>query len=245
LNAGVPDALDFWNQQEGPDPPGAAFGVQDQILRTPIAGFSNHTPGGSRGVWLSAFFGQAGPSHTDWSTTPVTGTISQDAQIVGGGAYTFSGWTKFESNYSGGVNTLDATSPQGAVTSPTQTVIKLEFLNVDKSQVLSTATIDVRAARQLLSPTGNANDNTWYQHMLQATAPANARWARLTAQMAHGVFNKDPGQSAFFDDFSLDGPAPSLFAASSAVPEPSSIAAFAMGALLIGLNGRRRKNEMF
>jgi hypothetical protein len=242
LNAGVPDALDFWNQQEGPDPPGADFDAQDQILRTPIASFSNHTPGGSRGVWLSAFFGDAGPSHADWSSTPVTGTISQDAQIVGGGDYTFSGWTKFEANYSGGVNTLSASSPQGAVPSPTDTVIKLEFLNVDKSQVLSTATIDVRAARQLLSPTGNANDNQWYQHVLEAVAPADARWARLTAQMAHGVFNTDPGQSAFFDDFSLQGPAPSLFAASAAVPEPTSLGGLALGASIIGLLNRRRKN---
>jgi len=215
--------------------------VQDQILRTPIASFSNHTLGGSRGVWLSAFFGQAGPSHLDWSSTPVTGTISQDAQILGGGTYTFSGWTKFESNYSGGVNTLSAASPQGAVPSPTLTTIKLEFLNLDKTQVLSTAVIDARAARQLLSPTGNANDNQWYQHTLMATAPASARWARLTAQMAHGVFNTDPGQSAFFDDFSLDGPAPS-FAASAAVPEPSSIVGLAFGALVIGLQSRRRKN---
>jgi hypothetical protein len=60
--------------------------------------------------------------------------------------------------------------------------------------------------------------------------------------MAHGVFNTDPGQSAFFDDFSLQGPAPALFAAGAAVPEPTSLAGFTLGATLIGLLHRRRKN---
>ncbi len=55
LDQGIPDALDFWNQVEDP-------ATQLEILRTPIDDFSDHThliPGktGSRGVWLSAFFG--------------------------------------------------------------------------------------------------------------------------------------------------------------------------------------------
>jgi hypothetical protein len=53
--------------------------------------------------------------------------------------------------------------------------------------------------------------------------------------MIDGVFNVDPQQSAFFDDFSLDGPAPPL----AAIPEPSSLVGFALGALLIGLSRRR------
>src|SRR5262249_23097827 len=80
LNAGVPDALDYWNQQEGADPPGGSFTEQDQILRTPVASFAqNPNSVGSRGVWLSAFFGAANfGTHPSWPATPVTGTISQD-----------------------------------------------------------------------------------------------------------------------------------------------------------------------
>jgi hypothetical protein len=58
--------------------------------------------------------------------------------------------------------------------------------------------------------------------------------------MIDGVFNTDTGggQSAFFDDFSLDGP----LVAASAVPEPSSLAMLAVGGLLVCLRGRRRIN---
>jgi hypothetical protein len=230
LNQGPPDALDFWNQVETP-------ATQVEILRTPIEPFSNHTPGGSRGVWLSAFFG----AHPDFEDTPVDGTISQTVTAVAGGAYTFSGWTKFESNYSGGVDTINAASPGTFAnqTSPTQTEIKLEFLDIN-SVVIGSAVIDAKAARRLLSPTGNANDNIWYQHTLQAVAPANTVFARLTAQMLDGVFNVNPGQSAFFDDFSLDGPSVSLVA-TAAVPEPASLATMAMGALALGLMRSRKQ----
>ncbi len=124
------------------------------------------------------------------------------------------------------------------MTSPTMTEIKLEFLDVN-SQVIGSSVIDVKAARRLVAIGGNANDNQWYQHTLQAMAPANTRFARLTAQMIDGVFNIDPQQSAFFDDFSLDGPAPGLFAGLG-VPEPSSLVSLALGALMVGLRRNRK-----
>ncbi len=230
LNLGPPDALDFWNQVENP-------ATQVEILRTPIASFSNHTPGGSRGVWLSAFFG----AHPSFEATPVDGMISQTVQAQEGATYTFSGWTKFEANYSGGVDTISASSTGtfAGQPSPTDTEIKLEFLDVN-SVVIGSSVIDAKAARDLLSPTSNPNDNQWYQHTLAAVAPAGTRFARLTAQMIDGVFNTDTGggQSAFFDDFSLDGP----LVAASAVPEPSSLAMLAVGGLLVCLRGRRRIN---
>lgn len=230
LDLGPPDALDFWNQVETP-------ATRTEILRTPIAGFSNHTPSGTRGVWLSAFFG----AHPSFDATPVDGVISQTVQAQAGGTYTFSGWTKFEANYSGGVDTISPSSPgtMAGQTSPTKTEIKLEFLDIN-SAVIGSAVIDAKAARRLLSPTGNANDNIWYQHTLQAVAPANTVFARLTAQMIDGVFNVDPGQSAFFDDFSLDGPGVSLVA-NFAVPEPSSLIGLATGAALLGLARSRRR----
>jgi hypothetical protein len=230
LNLGPPDALDFWNQVEVP-------ATRDQILRTPIAPFSNHTPGGTRGVWLSAFFGE----HSLFEPDPVDGIISQTVQAQAGATYTFSGWTKFEQNYSGGVDTIAAGSPGNLAgqASPTVTEIRLDFLDVN-SAVIGSSVIDVKQARRMISPTGNANDGQWYQHTLQGVAPAGTRFARLTAQMLDGVFNIDPQQSAFFDDFSLDGPLVMSVPTAGAVPEPSSLATLALGGLLAGLWGRRR-----
>ena len=244
LNLEIPTALDFWNQVETP-------AEKTDILRAgPQFGFANHTPGGTAGVWLSAFLGGSTVFATP-NTDPVDGVISQTVEAVAGGTYTFSGWTKFEANYAGGVDTIAADAPVSALfkgmTSPTETEIKLEFLDIN-SNVISSSVIDVREERQAACAGGNANSGTcgpaangWLQHTLQAVAPANTIFARLTAQMIDGVFNKDPGQSAFFDDFSLDGPAPGLVA-NSAVPEPTSMALVAFGLAAMGLRRGGRKS---
>jgi hypothetical protein len=259
LNAGVPDALDFWNQQESPQD----FTPFNEILRANVTGFTNHTPGGTRGVWLSAFFGYADPTGPGvWSVDEaVDGIISQTVGAVEGGNYTFSGWTKFEGNYSGGVDVI-ATTDVGlwdstGLPSPTQTQIKLEFFDVDgvtdPNGPIASFIIDTEADRKaqedladdgILNGTGTANDNVWRQHTLQATAPAGARFARLTAQMLDGVFNTDVGggQSAFFDDFSLDGPAPPGLGGLVSVPEPSSFLMIGLGTMLLGLMKRTRNS---
>jgi hypothetical protein len=59
--------------------------------------------------------------------------------------------------------------------------------------------------------------------------------------MVDGVFNTDPGQSAFFDDFSLDGPVATLMANVS-VPEPTSLALIAFGLAAVGLRRGDRKS---
>ncbi len=259
LNADIPDALDFWNQIETPND----FTPFDQILRTPMANFSNHTPlpPGSigRGVWLSAFFGFADPPGDGvWSTDEaVTGIISQTVGAVEGGSYTFSGWTKFETNYSGGVDTIiPGTSgllPPGT-TSPTRTEITLEFFDADgvtdPNGPLLTLTIDAEAERKmqedladdgLANGTGTANDNVWRQHILAGVAPAGSRFAKLTAQMIDGVFHSGGQQSAFFDDFSLDGPAPpGGLLANVTVPEPTSFVMLAFGLAAVGLRRAKR-----
>ncbi len=251
LNLGTPDALDFWNQQEGPQD----FTPFNEILRAgPGQTFSNHTPGGSRGVWLSAFFGFA----PDWSTDEgVDGIISQTVEAVAGGSYNFSGWTKFETNYSGGVDTITGANPPALLSgqaSPTRTEIVLEFFDVDgvtdPNGPLQTFVIDTEASRKMqedladdgvLNGTGIANDGQWRQHSLMAVAPVGTRFARLTAQMLDGVYNAGGQQSAFFDDFSLFGPAPPSVVASGVVPEPSSIVGLALGVLIVGLSNRKRK----
>jgi hypothetical protein len=252
-NAGLDDppasALDFWTLTEGPE-----FIGSDEILRT--ANFANHTPGGSLGVWLSAFFGGGSNRVVNWPDDPVFGTMEQTVAIVGGGTYNFSGWTFFEPNYSGGVDIIDPNSEAfppslfAGMASPTQTLITLEFLDPNGA-VLSTSTIDAKADR--LAQIGcdpscsnsAANDSTWHEHTFtDVVAPVGAVSARLSGKMIDGVFNKDEGggQSAFFDDFSLDGPA-GIVAAVGTVPEPTSAMGLALGAMLFSLRGYRRRVE--
>ncbi len=197
LEEAPPSALDFWDLTENPE-------TRDEILRT--ADFANHTPGGSLGVWLSAFFGQSSLFEPD----PVDGTMSQTVDAVPGSEYTFSGWTLFEPNYSGGVDTIDPTNPDGngGQPSPTQTLLELAFLNGSGDVIGTPDIIDLKVDRRLQSPTNNANDNEWYQHVASGIAPVGTVSARVSGYMIDGVFNTDTGggQSAFFDDFSLQGP---------------------------------------
>lgn len=258
LDKPVPTALEFWDIFEIPI--GCCSG---EVLRSNTGQlFANHTDGGTRGVWLSAFFG----SHPIFELVPVTGLMSQTVEAVPGGSYDFAGWAKFEAGYAGGVDTIDAGSGGllAGQPSPTETLIVLEFLDpngvvinpiidFDPNGVVildpnSPNIIDVKTARQALCSGGNANDQTcgpaldgWTQHALSGIiAPAGTAFARLTAGMLNGVFNIDPGQSAFFDDFSLQGPAP-LSAATSAVPEPTTATGLAIGALLLSLRRRGRR----
>jgi len=230
LNTPLPSALDFWNQVETPP-------TVTGILST--ASFANHTPGGTLGTWLSAFYG----SHVDFQPNPVDGVMSQTVPAVAGGVYNFSGWSYFEENYSGGVDTISLTSGSdrdpgllAGQTSPTVTEIRLEFLDQAQTTILGSQAIDIKADRRLKSPTGVANDLTWYEHTLNnVVAPPGTKFARLKAQMLQGVYNTDPKQSAFFDDFSLTGPPPPI----AAVPEPSSLVGLALGACIL----RRRRTR--
>lgn len=135
---------------------------------------------------------------------PNDAIFSQTVEGVAGGEYTASMWSRFETNFSGGVDTLDEASPNGAEDSPTETTLELAFLDSSGLEIGSPAVLDLKADR--VAQGGNANDNQWYQHTIQATAPAGTEMVRITGAMIEGVFNIDPQQSAFFDDFSLDGP---------------------------------------
>jgi hypothetical protein len=163
-----------------------------------IIGFAAHS--GSNGVWLKAFAGNL-------DRGPVDAILTQTVPGVAGGNYTFSGWSKWEGGYSGGVTTLDAGSPHGAIPSPTDTTLELAFLNASNAVIGTPIELDLRTVQQ--------NDNTWRQHTLQGTAPAGTVSVRVTASALDMLANIDVGgglgnQSAFFDDFSLQGPAPGV-----------------------------------
>jgi hypothetical protein len=235
LNLGIPSALDFWNQQETP-------ATRTEILRTAV--FADHTTAPTNtglGVWYSAFFG----AHPNFEPNPVSGSISQTIQADAGSVFNFSGWSRFEGGYSGGVDTIDPTSTgfYAGQTSPTTTTIKLEYLDIN-NDVISSSVIDVEADRKAQAA-GVANDNQWRQHFFTGSvAPAGTEFVRISANMTDAVFNKDVGgalgnQSIFFDDFTLDGPGGVI--ALFAVPEPTSVLLIAFGLVAGGLSrgGRR------
>lgn len=176
-----PTGLEQWtlesNDPENPD--------NDEVIRT--AGFANRTPGGQSGVWLSSFFGEAG--------TEVDGTVSQTVEGMPGGTYTFSGWSRYEANFSGGDPSFS-----------TQNFMEIAFLDDMDAVIGSPVMFDVDADRVVQSSTNDANDNEWYQHTFDAVAPAGTASVRVTAGMEDGINTTLNPQSAFFDDFSLDGP---------------------------------------
>jgi len=171
LEEAPPTGLDPWTVvMEDPENP-----ANIQIIRT--AGFANRpASGGTTGVWLSSFFGEP--------ETPVFGSLSQIVPAEEGGEYLFSGWSRWEANYAGGLEGF-----------PTQTLMELAFLDGDEQVVGSPIILDLR--------TEQMNDNTWRQHSLSGTAPAGAESVRVTASMIDGVHSGANPQSAFFDDFSL------------------------------------------
>jgi hypothetical protein len=168
-----------------------------------LVGFANHPSAieGQVGYWLRGFAGHSGPYAMQNKMTNTS--LIQTVSGVAGQTYTLTGWSKFEGNFSGSVDTLDSGSPSGAVPSPTDTTFLLEFLNSGGGVLGSPVTLDVKANRVAQSPIGFAGDAEWYQHTLMGLAPVGTANVRVTASATDMVFNIDPQQSGFYDDFSL------------------------------------------
>lgn len=176
-------------------------GSPDAINSVTREGFANQPASatGEFGVWLRPW--AAGST----STEMVNGIVSQIVPGAPNVNYTFTGWSKFEQNYSGGVTTLDFFSPldpgmTGTVPSPTDTLLELAFLDGSNGVIGAPITLDLRTARGPLP-----NNNTWIEHTLSGLAPAGTANVRVSASMLDGVFNTNPSQSAFVDNFSLKG----------------------------------------
>jgi hypothetical protein len=150
-------------------------------------GFAHHeTPEAptGRGLWIRAFEGG------DF-------TITQTQPAAAGGEYSFAAWSLWEPGYNGDDETFPGTT--------TETFLEMAFLDATSAVIGSPLTLDLDAA-------GQQNDTTWREFSLDGTAPAGTANIRVAVR-ATGLANNGLGiepQSAFFDDFSLDGPAAGL-----------------------------------
>ena len=157
----------------------------DGINTAELRGFANNTEGGANGVWLRPFVGVL--------DDPADAIITQTVPGVAGAEYEFSASARWEPNYAGGVDTLE-----GGATSPTQTLLEMAFLDATESVIGDPVTLDLRTVQ--------TNDNMWHRHAISGVAPEGTEHVRVSGMALDMVVNKDPGQSAFFDDFSLQGP---------------------------------------
>jgi hypothetical protein len=153
-------------------------------------------PGGT-GLWLRPFEGNIGPNAG--LDKAINAFLVQTVPGTAGLTYTFSGYSRWEANYSGGVANLDADKvappDMAGPPSPTNTIMRLEFLDAGNS-VIGGTSLDLRTVQ--------TNANVWVQHTLTPTvAPAGTASVRVTAEATDMKFNVDPGQSAFYDTFSL------------------------------------------
>lgn len=195
----VPPEFPGWNVTESVV--GHPELVVDSVGQQDFANQPSATAG-QAGAWLKEFSGNVGTccNMQNYQTNAI---LSQTVPGVAGQQYSFSGWSLFQQNYSGGVDTLDPGSPSGGVASPTTTNFTMEFLDSGSNVLGSPVALDLKADRIAQSPIFFANDASWYQHSLMGTAPAGTANVRVTAKALSMVANVDPSQSAFMDNFAL------------------------------------------
>jgi hypothetical protein len=184
-----PPSFDGWTLTE------TVTGEATPVNSAEIIGFADQ-PGGGTGLWLRAFEGNIGAFMGQ--DKAINAFLTQTVAGTAGETYTLSGYSRWEANYSGGVANLDADKmappDMAGPPSPTNTTMRLEFLDAGNS-VIGGTSLDLRTVQM--------NDNTWRQHSLMSIAPAGTASVRVTAEATDMKFNVDPGQSAFYDTFSL------------------------------------------
>ena len=183
----IPTAPLGWDLEEFATNPA----ITENVNSAATAGFANQELGGTSGIWLRAFSGQAIGNGAELTNA----ILSQTVPATPGESYTLTGYSLFEANYAGGVTLLDPLSPLGEVPSPTETSFSLEFLDGGGSVIGTPETLDLSTVQ--------FNGFGWAQHTLTDTAPAGTASARVVASAIDMAPNIDPGQSAFFDTFSL------------------------------------------
>lgn len=178
-------------------------------------------PTGAQGLWLRPF---VNATQFEPDIESVFATLSQTVPGSAGAEYAFSAWTAWEAGYSGGLPNT-----------PTQTFLKIEFLN--GSTVIGTQLLDLKAAGMVNDEAGGLEFDDWQQFTLNATAPANTTNVRVSAA-ATGMFSTTGAQSAFFDEFSLIETLPGA-GGFAAVPEPSTIVLLGVAICFWGRRSRR------
>ena len=163
----------------------------------------NSDPGGAFGAWLRPFVGD------NDGVDMHTGVLSQTVAATEGETYTFSGYSRFEAGYSGGLDELSG-EPEypDPIPSPTETLFTLEFLDSLGATIGTPQTLDVRTSRETHPDNflGIANNNQWYDHsLISDTAPMGTASVRVSAGGYDMMFSKTEPQSAMLDNFSLTG----------------------------------------
>ncbi len=148
---------------------------------------------GELGLWLRAFAGNQG----GLMNQKINAVLSQSKPATPGQTYAFSGFSNFEQNYSGGVDTLDSLSPSGAVPTPTKNLFEIAFLDAGG------AVIGSPIVKDLVLDDFQFSGNGWQPHNLSGVAPAGTASVRVSASAIDMVFNVDPQQTAFYDNFAL------------------------------------------
>jgi hypothetical protein len=199
-NFSLKDSVSVFERLDGPtgelyhnlDVPGAPNNwtlvktAQDNVQFS-TADYARHT--GSVGMWLRSFAGG-------------DARIEQVAEAVPGEDYSFTGWSKWETNYSGA-------DPVSA----TETFLKMEFLDNSMALIGSALTLDLKrgADGNIFNPDPDQQqpDGTWRPFTLDSVdtlpggAPVGAAFVRVSAG-ATGMANTGLNpQSAMFDDFML------------------------------------------
>ncbi|MEQ8847764.1 hypothetical protein [Botrimarina sp.] len=148
-------------------------------------GFAART--GSNGFWIAPRSANA---------EPLDALFAQTVAATPGAEYEFSGWSFWETDYPGGVETLNADSPFGAIPSDTETYFFIEFLDASGG-VLNSSLLDLRTVQ--------SNDRTWREGGLSAVAPAGTVDVKVGVLAESLRSNRvgDPFDDAYFDDFSL------------------------------------------
>ncbi len=158
-------------------------GSSAEINSVTREGFANQpaSVAGEYGIWLRPW--AAG----DTSTEMVNGVISQIVPGVPTENYTFTGWSKFEQNYAGGVTTLDFLSPLD----PGRRVrcLRPPIRCLRWRSLMRAIMSSVRQSRWICaSPRGPLpNNNTWIQHTLTGAAPAGTANVRMSVDAKRRV----------------------------------------------------------
>jgi hypothetical protein len=130
-------------------------------------------------------------------------TLEQTVTAPANRIYTLTGHAYFggdangatDDGYSGGVTTLDAMSPSGAVPSPTQTKYEVTFLNASNVELAPPTVLDLRTVQQ--------NDATWHLNTLVTpTSPVGTTKARIRV-MATDIVDNFGFQDMLWDNFSF------------------------------------------